>query len=155
MNIRIQYLLLILSTVLAGLLAGFFYTWSFTIMQSLSLIEEHNAASAMNSINSNIRTGWFAAIFFGAPVSIIFSLIVIFREKQKVMYLWVSLASLFALATFIVTFTVHLPLNSELENGAQWSSYVEPWVQWNHVRMGTSLAAFLCMLCVINIYGND
>lgn len=151
MSSKPRFLLLLLTTILAGLLAGFFYTWSFTIMQSLNLIGESNAATAMVSINANIRSGWFAAIFFGAPVFILLSLIAAWREKKKI-DLWLSLAFIFAIATLVITFSIHLPLNTELANGLNWSSYMDPWVMWNHVRMLTSLLAFISMLYVMALY---
>lgn len=153
MDRKKQRTFLLLTTVLAGLLAGFFYTWSFTIMQSLDLIDESTASVAMNSINANIRNGWFAVIFFGTPVTTILSLLMIIRLKQKEMYPWVLLAAVFAVATFVITFTIHLPLNAELTNGQEWSSYVGPWVQWNHARTATSLLSFISMTWTMVSHG--
>ena len=149
MDRKVQRLFLFLTTVLAGLLAGFFYTWSFTIMQSLDMVDEKIASAAMNSINANIRNGWFASIFFGSPIATILSVVAVIKSKKKEVYLWVSLAAVFAIATFIITFSIHLPLNAELANGLEWSSYVGRWVQWNHARMVTSLLAFVFMLCAM------
>lgn len=149
MDRKIQRLFLFLTTVLAGLLSGFFYTWSFTVMQSLDLVDENIASVAMNSINANIRNSWFAVIFFGTPVATILSVITVVRSKQKEVYPWVSLASVFAIATLVITFSIHIPLNAELANGQEWSSYVGPWVQWNHARMVTSLLAFVLMACAM------
>lgn len=152
MTNRSQFMLLLLATILAGLLAGFFYTWSFTIMQSLNLISESNASTAMISINANIRNGWFAAIFFGAPISIFLTFIISLSTKRKIVSLWLTFALVFSIATFIITFIKHLPLNTELANGGNWSSYVNSWVQWNHARMVTSLLAFISMLCTLAVH---
>lgn len=149
---KFQFQVLLITTLLVGLLAGFFYTWSFTIMQSLNLISDGNASNAMVSINANIRNGWFAAIFFGAPISIFISLIISLITKRKIVTLWLSIALIFSVATLIITFTKHLPLNAELANGANWSSYFNSWVQWNHVRMATSLLAFISMLFALTVY---
>lgn len=152
MSSKLQFQVLFFTTLLAGLLAGFFYTWSFTIMQSLNLISDGNASNAMVSINANIRNGWFAAIFFGAPISIFISFIVSLITKRKIVTLWLSISLIFSVATLIITFTKHLPLNAELANGANWSSYFNSWIQWNHVRMITSLLAFISMLCVLTAH---
>ncbi|MEB8433853.1 DUF1772 domain-containing protein [Cocleimonas sp. KMM 6892] len=149
MKTNFQFPLLFLATLLAGLLAGFFYTWSFTIMQSLDLIDDSNAATAMISINANIRNGWFGVIFFGTPLSILFSLILILGARNKRLLLWVSLALAFAISTLVITFSKHLPLNDELANSSNWASYVGPWVLWNHARMVTSFLAFASMLCAL------
>lgn len=152
MNFRLQFLLLLLSAILAGLLAGFFYTWSFTIMQSLNLISESNAATAMISINANIRNGWFGVIFFGTPISIFASLIMMLGAKNKRVYRWTSLALVFAIMTLVITVTKHLPLNDELANGSDWPSYFGSWVQWNHVRMTSSLMAFISILFALVLH---
>lgn len=145
MNHRVITGLLVLTAISAGLIAGFFYTWSFTIMQSLNVTDDAVAASAMISINANIRSGWFAAIFFGAPVLIAVSLAVKLLNNRKRSF-WILCAFVFAISTLTITFTQHLPLNSELANGLAWSQYYPEWVTWNHARMLTSLLAFLCML---------
>ena len=145
MNRRTVTILIVLATISTGLIAGFFYTWSFTIMQSLNLTDENTASSAMNSINANIRNGWFAAIFFGAPVLTAISLIVtLLKNRNK--SLWVFTAFVFAVCTLVITFTQHIPLNNGLANGLAWSQYYPEWVAWNHARMCTSLLAFLSML---------
>lgn len=150
MDRRLHRIFLFITTVLAGLLAGFFYTWSFTVMQSLDLIDVEMAAAAMNSINANIRNGWFAIIFFGIPITAVLSFFMIVKSKQKYSYIWVSLAVVFAIATLVITFTVHLPLNAELASGKAWSSYFGSWVQWNHARMVASLLAFISMVLVMD-----
>ncbi len=152
MHSKFQLIMLVLNTILAGLLAGFFYTWSFTIMQSLGLTGESSASVAMISINANIRDGWFAALFFGAPLTILLSLVIMAGAKGKGIVLWLFLALGFAISTLVITFTIHLPLNDELAAGVSWSSYVGPWVQWNHVRLVTSLLAFISMLCALVHY---
>ncbi|MHA2938280.1 anthrone oxygenase family protein [Vibrio sp. RC27] len=141
-------IILVISTMLTGLLAGFFYTWSFTIMQSLDLAGPISASRAMVSINAHIRDGWFGTIFFGAPISVIISLVVLLRTNQNGVK-WAFIAMFFAMCSLAVTFTQHLPLNEQLANGLRWSEYFEVWTQWNHVRMTTSTLAFICMLFVL------
>ena len=138
-------ILLVLATLLAGLIAGFFYTWSFTIMQSLNLVGNESSSAAMISINANIRTGWFAAISFGAPVAILLATLILRRTKNRA-YIWSLIALIFAVSTLVITFTQHLPLNDRLAEGMDWNAYYIDWVGWNHVRMITSVVAFLMML---------
>ncbi|MFK7997893.1 MAG: anthrone oxygenase family protein [Granulosicoccus sp.] len=100
----------------------------------------------MISINANIRSGWFAAIFFGSPIVVLLYFITTFRTKNRENLIWVACALVFAIVTTVVTFTQHLPLNNQLENGLSWQDYIAPWLQWNHVRTATSLLAFALML---------
>lgn len=152
MNRHVTRTILVVSTLLAGLIAGFFYTWSFTIMQSLNLVEPSVASKAMVAINANIRSAWFAIIFFGAPVAILVSCLVVFSTSKKGK-VWTALALAFAVATLVVTFSQHLPLNDQLAAGMPWRDYMSDWVAWNHVRMVTSLIAFACMLIALLRHG--
>lgn len=140
--------LLAISSLLIGLNAGFFYTWSFTIMQSLGQIDTAHAISAMQTINANIRSAWFAAIFFGAPLALLITSAMIFRSNRSAAK-YALLAFVFATATIIITLRLHVPMNNELATvdsataaNSVWSVYSERWTSWNHIRMLTSILAF-------------
>ena len=65
--------LLFLAALLSGCVFGFFYSWSFTVMRGLSATDGASAIAAMQSVNANIMTGWFAltrlmaSLLFGVP----------------------------------------------------------------------------------------
>jgi len=140
--------LYVISIVLIGLNAGFFYTWSFTIMQSLGQIDASHAISAMQTINANIRSAWFAVIFFGAPVALLIAGALMFRTNRSAAnYTLVAFA--LATATVVITLQLHVPMNNELATvesatAAQslWSDYSDRWTSWNHFRTFTSVLAF-------------
>lgn len=141
-----------MSTVLIGLNAGFFYTWSFTIMQSLGQIDAHHAISAMQTINANIRTGWFATIFFGAPLTLLVAGVMMLTVNRPAAAC-ALLALVFATSTFVITFLLHVPMNNELATvesataaESVWSAYSDRWTNWNHVRTLTSGLAFVVSL---------
>ena len=154
MNTKLNTFILIITTMLTGLLAGFFYTWSFTIMQSLDIAGPVSASRAMVSINAHLQTGWFGAVFFGTPVAVLISLTLLLGSNRKGV-MWLLVALFFSLCTLAITFTQHLPLNSQLANGLSWSEYYVAWTSWNHVRMLTSLFAFLCMLGLLSLKNNE
>jgi len=136
-----------ISTLLIGLNAGFFYTWSFTIMQSLGQIDTQHAISAMQTINANIRNGWFAVIFFGAPVALLITALMMFSTNRAAA-VYALLAFVFATITVVLTLLLHVPMNNELATvdggtAAQsvWSVYSERWTSWNHARTLTSVIA--------------
>lgn len=138
------------SVFLIGLNAGFFYTWSFTVTQSLDLAKPESAINAMQFINANIRNAWFAAIFFGAPVLLFSTALLLFLRgifKPALLFFIAFIAVVFTIA---VTMAVHVPLNNQLanvvstsENAASvWSSYSTEWTLWNHLRSTTSNISF-------------
>ena len=143
------YWLACFSTVLTGLNAGFFYTWSFTMTGSLDLIDPVHAITAMNSINANIRTGWFALIFFGAPLALLITTGAAFaRYGSKAALWWLAAFALLAM-TIIITTQVHVPMNNALaianntDSATQWSQYSTRWTNWNHLRTLTSTLALI------------
>ena len=142
------------AVVLISLNAGFFYTWSFTITQSLNLIEATSAVSAMQSVNANIRNAWFAVIFFGAPVLLLLTTFMLFLNNLWKPSLLFSIASIAAATTVIITMTVHVPMNNELamvspaaaSSFQLWADYSSAWTQWNHLRTSTSVISLMAAL---------
>src|SRR5215213_8253566 len=133
--------------ILAGLLAtalsaGFFYTYSVSVMPGLTAADPSSAIRAMQGINAVIRTPVFAFAFFG---SLVFPLAVslaawIGRERQVAVLALLSTA-LYGLGVFAVTFLVNVPLNEALAGAnptsdtaaSLWANYLGPWTVWNHV----------------------
>ncbi len=151
-----------IATVLIGLNAGFFYTWSFTIMQSLDLIDPGHAITAMQSINANIRSGWFATIFFGVVAFQFVSLIFVLTARRWWLALLIAIALLAVLVNIGITMQGHVPWNTGLaaesasaDGAAQiWSDYSTRWTQWNHLRMLASLVSFCFMLAALMRWNN-
>jgi len=106
--------------ILAGLLAsalsaGFFYTYSISVMPGLAAADPSSAIRAMQGINAVIRTPVFAFAFFGA---LLFPLAVslaawISRARQVAVLAFLSVV-LYGLGVFAVTFLVNVPLNEAL-----------------------------------------
>ena len=134
--------------ILAGLLAsalsaGFFYTYSISVMPGLAATDPSSAIRAMQGINAVIRTPVFAFAFFG---SLLFPLAVALaawmgRARQVAVLAFLS-AALYGLGVFAVTFLVNVPLNEALARanptsdtaGSLWANYYGPWTTWNHLR---------------------
>jgi uncharacterized membrane protein len=142
--------------ILAGLLAsalsaGFFYTYSISVMPGLAATDPSSAIRAMQGINAVIRTPVFAFAFFG---SLVFPLAValsawIGRARQVAVLACLS-AALYSLGVFAVTFLVNVPLNEALASAnptsdtaaSIWASYYGPWTVWNYARAVCASLAF-------------
>ena len=59
---------LLLALLASALIAGFFYTYSISVMPGLLATDSISAVRAMQGINATIRTPVFAFAFFGALV---------------------------------------------------------------------------------------
>jgi uncharacterized membrane protein len=148
--------------IVAGLLAsalsaGFFYTYSISVMPGLAAADPSSAIRAMQGINAVIRTPVFA--FFGALVFLLAASLAawIGRERQVAVLALLS-ATLYGLGVFAVTVLVNVPLNETLASAnpdsdtaaSIWASYYGPWTAWNHVRSICATLAFgLCAAAAV------
>ena len=142
--------------ILAGLLAtalsaGFFYTYSISVMPGLAAADPFSAIRAMLGINAVFRSPIFAFAFFG---SLVFPLAAslaawIGRARQVAVLAFLS-AALYGLGVFAVTFLVNVPLNEALAKAnptndtaaSVWANYYGPWTAWNHIRAVCASLAF-------------
>lgn len=149
---RLSTVILFCALVLTGLDAGFFYTWSFTVMQGLDAASPAAAVEAMNAVNANIRNGWFAAIFFGAPAVTLLAAIALAIAGRRQRAVLAALA-LIALAGLVaVTVSLHVPWNETLlaapagaDPARLWSDYSPEWTAWNHLRTALGIVAFVLL----------
>lgn len=154
--------LLVVTLVLTAMSAGFFYTWSFTVMRGLDAAPGGAAVAAMNAVNAAIRNAWFAPIFFGPLVFGVLAVVAYVPLLPKPVALLVLAAFIaYALGTFAVTLAVHLPMNDALALAARtaepgtestlWQAYSARWTAWNHVRTGAAALSFAALLAAWRI----
>ncbi len=146
-------LLQFVSLLLLGLLAGFFYAYSSSVMWGLDGAAPTAAIEAMQGINRAVRNPLFAVSFFGAPVAVTVTAAFLWRRDGAGAGLAAALALAFCLASVGVTAVVNVPMNEALagvdpataDAAAVWGDYTERWTLWNHARMAAALAAFAVM----------
>lgn len=146
-----------LSVVLLGLLAGFFYAYSNSVMWGLGDAPATAAIEAMQGINRMVRNPVFAAAFFGAPLATTVAAAFIWRRAGAGSGLVAVLALALCLAAVGITAVVNVPLNEALaaidpatvDAASVWSDYAERWTFWNHVRFAAALASFALMTLLV------
>jgi uncharacterized membrane protein len=135
--------------------AGFFWTWSFSVMPGLSAAPPHVAIEAMRAANANIRTVFFAFVFFGPlPLSILAGAAAWFAGERTCGGAALAAAAAYAVGVIVVTFIVNVPLNNALADApvttssaaATWLDYARPWTAWNNVRVSASTATLLLLV---------
>ena len=141
--------------VLAGLSAGFFYTWSVTVMNGFDAADPHVAIKAMQAVNAHIRNAWFGAVFFGAPTSILVAALMLAVSGRRKAALLAGAGFILATVVVTITFTLHVPWNEALAAAAipperdaaaaMWQDYSAKWTAWNHARAAAGILAFGCM----------
>jgi len=60
---------MVLTLILTGAIAGFFYAYTSSVMRGLDAIPAAHAIVAMQGINATVRNWVFAPAFFGTPVA--------------------------------------------------------------------------------------
>jgi uncharacterized membrane protein len=145
-----------LACLLAGGAFGFFYAWSVTVMRGLTAGDPVSAIVSMNAVNATIMTGWFAILFFGAPIASAAAALLAWLGGNMATAIWMAAAALIYLAgCFAVTVIVNVPMNDALaqvdpraiaDPGRAWRDYAGPWTSWNHFRTAACGLALLAAL---------
>jgi uncharacterized membrane protein len=135
------------AAVLAGLAAGLFFTYFFSVMPGLRRADDRTFVTAMNHLNAAVTNGWFALVFAGAPVAAAVAA-ALSRGPARA---WAVGALGLQVAQLVVTFAVNVPLNNALaaadaaQPAAARAAFEGSWVRWNVARTAATVAAFGCL----------
>ena len=152
-------LLALFSAVGSGLVAGFFYAFSFCVMDALGKLPAAYGIAAMQSINVVVLNRWFLGAFFGTAALCVLAIVVSLAQWHDARAPFWLAGGLFYLAgTIFVTMAFNVPRNDVLakqsvsspEAVTVWTDYLSTWTWWNHVRMAAALVAamlFSIALC--------
>lgn len=150
--------LLIVGALGAGLVAGFFFSFSFVIMGSLARLPPAQGVAAMNTINVVVLNPWFFGAFFGTALVSVAIAVLAFIPWGPQSALTLGGALLYLVGAIWVTMAFNVPLNNALAKAdasseaglALWQRYLRVWTSWNHVRTAAPLgAAALFILALI------
>ena len=152
------YLLPILTFLAAlgsGLMAGFFFAFSATVMCALGRIQPASGIAAMQAINVVVLNPLFLGTFFGtALLSLVLDIVALMDWSAPWSGYLVAGSLLYFVGTFLVTLLFNVPLSNKLaamkpdsaEGKAVWTHYLRVWTAWNHVRTVAPLAAMAAFI---------
>jgi len=154
----------IVTLVLTGGIAGFFYAYSSTVMRGLDAVDPHHAIAAMQGINANVRNAAFAPAFFGTPIAAVTTGILFLLLRRRLAAVMMLLAAAtYVAGAFLPTLLVNVPMNEalalvslprETESGSQlWSAYSARWTWWNSLRTVFSMASLVLVGIAIFVCG--
>ena len=152
MNRRLEKFLVILSLLSSGAMFGFFFAWVCSTMWGLDTANPNVSIAAMQAMNASVRNWVFAPAFFGTPILLIVTALVILKcGKRQVAICFAMAGILYVLGVMLPTFLANVPLNEGLAlieiplepATAQdaWQNYSSPWQDWNMIR--TLVAGFV------------
>jgi uncharacterized membrane protein len=138
-----------------GLMSGVFFIFSNTIVRSLTSLEPSEGIKAMQAINRVIVNPLFLVVFLGTTLLSAVIIVTSFRSLPDLKAVYFILGGLlYIIGAFVVTALFNIPLNNRLaalnpdtlDSASQWANYVSTWMNWNHVRTFSSLAATLLFM---------
>ena len=146
--------LVVWSLLLSAAIFGFFYAWICSTMWGLDAADPRVAIAAMQAMNASVRNAVFAPAFFGTPVVLAVTAVVVLTQKQRAAALAFAVAAvIYVGCCLLVTLNVNVPMNEALgqlavpasreEAEAIWNNYSAPWQFWNQLRTLAAGASFL------------
>lgn len=103
---------LLVSTVLTGMFAGFFFTYSASVVLGLDRVDDLTYVRTFQAINDTIRNPAFAIVFFGS-IPAAAAALALNRHNRTVRRLTTA-GLLLILSVAAITFAGSVPLNNEL-----------------------------------------
>ncbi|MFI6317974.1 DUF1772 domain-containing protein [Nonomuraea sp. NPDC050556] len=147
-------LALILSTLSAGLMAGLFAGFAYSVMPGLRQSTSRTLVEAMQKINVAIVNPLFMVIFMGG---VVFTLAAVAFHWSSPGRLWVIVGCLLYLVMFGVTVAVNVPLNDALAKAghadvaAARAAFEAKWVAWNIVRAVAATGSFCAFIWALRV----
>lgn len=140
---------LIAALLSAGLMAGLFTGYSYSVMPGLKILDDRAWTAALQHINRVILNGRFMSAFLGSVVFALLAVILGFFLDDRSALPWTIAGLVCNLVMFIGTMAKNVPLNEKLEAAGDPAAIADPaalraeteetWIRWNHVRGIASL----------------
>jgi uncharacterized membrane protein len=159
---ELNKIILFFAILTTGLMAGLFYTWSFSVTRGITKLSDANYIEAMQSLNRAILNPAFFFIFLGSIISLPLATIIHYKQSNIFEYLLIA-TIIYLLGSIAVTFLGNIPLNNLLEAFKINSStsqeitslrqnFETKWNNLNMVRTVSSLMAFIVLIvgCIRN-----
>lgn len=155
-------LLLTVSAVLCGLMAGLFFAYSVSVVLALETLSASVYTTVMQEINEKILNAVFGVVFVGAVVIPVISAAVLgFHGDWTAQYGQVFLAGIvmYLVGTVAVTIGIHIPMNESIATWStasppdEWATVRARWARWNHVRATAAIISFVFYLAALALLG--
>ena len=164
---RARTAVLFLAVVLAGILAGFFLTYAFTIMPGLETTDDRTFVEAFQGLErmfGSFDHGYNWPVLLGFAGGFLVTIAAIVLHRRRPIVKWLVAALVLYVATVAVTGAVNVPLNDEITAAGDAAGIdaarvradfrEDRWRAWNLVRTATSLGAFACLCWALFLHGS-
>ena len=142
-----------IATAVLGLMAGFFWTYSFNVNLAMMQVDGATYATVQSLFNQNVRHAAFFTLFFGGGLFPLLALAANYRHWRTLAF-WLMVAAVAIYVPGIIAFTreVNLPLNAYTESWdaarvpLDWAQTRDAWNDANMLRVWLAGAAFVLAL---------
>ena len=148
-------------TLLAGLMAGFFFAYTFSVNSGLGKLNDIAYLSAMQKINRAVLNPIFYLCFLG-PLLLLPIATIQQYNVNNLRFICLIVASIaYIVGVFFITGIKNVPLNNKLDSldlstaSAQLiaemrSEFEKPWTFWNNIRTiaATITLGVLIIVCI-------
>lgn len=155
--IDVKTIVLLLTTLLTGLLAGIFFTWSNAITPGIGRLDDINYLSAFQNMNRTIVNPLFLIIIMG-PVFLSFVTAYLYKSNHSnILWLLLLAAILYFVGVFLVTIIGNIPLNNLLDKTDLTNISLEEArslrdkfeLKWNNLHLVRTITSTLSFLLLI------
>jgi uncharacterized membrane protein len=154
------FILTLVTALGCGLVAGFFFAYSVSVMQALARLPAAQGIAAMQSINVVVINPVFMGALFGTALACVVLVVAAFLEwgEAYAVYLLVG-GVVYLVGVILLTMAYHVPRNNALaaadpispDAERLWSRYLKEWTAANHVRTVVPLAAATLLTIALRI----
>jgi uncharacterized membrane protein len=155
--------LLICTATATALMAGLFFSWSYSVMPGLAQLPDREFIASMQAMNQAIQNSIFFSAFFGAAILLPISTYVQYSQASVMCFRFLLLATLvYWLGIMCVTIVGNVPLNETLESfqldraspmeiATQRANFESPWNFLNGIRtFASSVSIILVVLACLS-----
>jgi uncharacterized membrane protein len=154
------FVLTLVTALACGLVAGFFFAYSASVMQGLARRPPAEGLAAMQSINIVVINPLVMGALFGtalACIAVIVGAVLDWGDPYAV-YLVIG-AAVYLVGAILVTGAYNVPRNDAIakldpnspDAAGVWNRYVKEWTAANHVRTLSSLAAATLLTIALRV----
>ena len=154
------FVLTLVTALACGLVAGFFFAFSTTVMKALTRVPAPHGLAAMQKINVVVINPLVMLALFGTAVACVVLVVAAFVEWGEPYAVYLLLGGLVYIAgVVILTMAYHVPRNDALatldpsdpEAESQWNRFVKTWTAGNHVRTIAPLASATLLTIALRV----
>ncbi|WP_071518792.1 DUF1772 domain-containing protein [Geitlerinema sp. PCC 9228] len=150
---------LALAAFVTGIMAGFFWTYTFNVNLAMLEVDGETYATVQSLFNENVRHPMFFTFFFGGGAVSLLALAANWRRDRTLpFWLIIAAGALYVGGIIIFTAKVNLPLNDYTESWnpqalpTDWKATRDAWNEANALRTGTSALSFILYLVALAIH---